>query len=84
MMVRILQGQRVGQATDSFNMRWAVLSAELQESQNQRESFDRSAGVERAAGQPLRRPQRRPQLHRHRRPGRAAADRGDDGVINGP
>ena len=39
-MVRILQGQRLGQATDSFNMRWAVLSAELQESQNLRESFD--------------------------------------------
>jgi hypothetical protein len=33
-MVRVLQGQRVGQATDGFNMRWAVLSAELQESQN--------------------------------------------------
>jgi len=40
-MVRILQGQRLGQATDSFNMRWAVLSAELQESQNVREAFDR-------------------------------------------
>lgn len=38
-MVRILQGQRIGQATDSFNMRWAVLSAELQEAHNLRESF---------------------------------------------
>ena len=38
-MVRILQGQRVGQATDSFNMRWAVLSAELQESQSVREAL---------------------------------------------
>ena len=38
-MVRILQGHRIGQATDSFNMRWAVLSAELQESQSLRESF---------------------------------------------
>lgn len=38
-MVRILQGQRVGQATDSFNMRWAVLSAELQESQNVRQAL---------------------------------------------
>jgi hypothetical protein len=38
-MVRILQGQRLGQATDGFNMRWAVLSAELQESQNLREAF---------------------------------------------
>ena len=37
-MVRILQGQRIGQATDGFNMRWAVLSAELQESQDLRES----------------------------------------------
>lgn len=39
-MVRILQGQRLGQATDQFNMRWAVLSAELQEAQNLRESID--------------------------------------------
>jgi hypothetical protein len=38
-MVRILQGQRIGQATDSFNMRWAVLSAELMEAQNMRTSF---------------------------------------------
>lgn len=38
-MVRILQGQRLGQATDSFNMRWAVLSAELQEAQDKRETF---------------------------------------------
>ena len=38
-MVRILQGQRLGQAIDSFNMRWAVLSAELQESQNQQIAF---------------------------------------------
>lgn len=38
-MVRILQGQRLGQALDGFNMRWAVLSAELQESQNSREAF---------------------------------------------
>ena len=39
-MVRMLKGQRVGQATDGFNMRWAVLGAELQESLNQREAFD--------------------------------------------
>ena len=38
-IVRIFQGQRLGQATDGFNMRWAVLSAELQEAQNLRESF---------------------------------------------
>ena len=36
-MVRILQGQRLGQATDGFNMRWAVLSAELQESRDLRD-----------------------------------------------
>jgi hypothetical protein len=28
-LVQIMQGQRVGQAMDSFNVRWAVLSAEL-------------------------------------------------------
>jgi hypothetical protein len=39
-MVRILQGQRIGQATDGFNMRWAVLSAELQESQDLRQAFE--------------------------------------------
>lgn len=38
-MVRILQGQRLGQAIDDFNMRWAALSAELQESMNKHESF---------------------------------------------
>jgi hypothetical protein len=38
-MVRILQGQRLGQAIDDFNMRWAALSAELQEVMNTRESF---------------------------------------------
>jgi hypothetical protein len=38
-MVRILQGQRLGQSVDAFNMRWAVLSAELQESQDARETF---------------------------------------------
>jgi hypothetical protein len=38
-MVRILQGQRLGQAVDGFNMRWAVLSADLQESQDARQAF---------------------------------------------
>jgi len=38
-MVRILQGQRLGQAIDSFNMRWAVLAAELQESQDLHTAF---------------------------------------------
>jgi hypothetical protein len=30
-LVQIMQGQRLGQAMDSFNLRWAVLSAELTE-----------------------------------------------------
>ncbi len=38
-MVRILKGDRLGYATDEFNLRWAVLSAELQETQNLREAF---------------------------------------------
>jgi hypothetical protein len=37
-MVRILQGQRIGQAIDGLNMRWAVLAAELQQSMSERES----------------------------------------------
>lgn len=32
-MVRILKGQRLGQALDGFNLRWAVLSAEMLEAQ---------------------------------------------------
>jgi hypothetical protein len=31
---RLLRGERVGQATDSFNLRWAALSTELAEVQN--------------------------------------------------
>ena len=80
-MVRLLKGQRVGQATDGFNMRWAVLGAELQEALNQREAFDRATGVGRHPGPSLHRPQRRPQLHRHRRPRRTVADR-RDGVVS--
>jgi hypothetical protein len=38
-MVRIFQGQRLGQAIDGFNMRWAVLSADLQEAQALRASI---------------------------------------------
>jgi hypothetical protein len=30
---RLLRGERIGQATDTFNMRWAALSAELSEMQ---------------------------------------------------
>ena len=37
-MVSILEGDRIGQATDAFNLRWAVLSAELQESLSLREA----------------------------------------------
>ncbi len=32
-MVRILNGERIGQATDQFNLRWAVLSGELLDTQ---------------------------------------------------
>jgi hypothetical protein len=35
-MVRILNGERIGQATDQFNLRWAVLSAELADAQRLR------------------------------------------------
>jgi hypothetical protein len=31
---RLLRGERIGQATDSFNLRWAALSTELAEVQN--------------------------------------------------
>jgi hypothetical protein len=34
---RLFRGERIGQATDSFNMRWAALSTELAERQNDRE-----------------------------------------------
>ena len=39
-MVRLLMGHRIGQATDGFNMRWGVLAAELQEAQNLRGSLN--------------------------------------------
>lgn len=32
-MVRLLKGERIGEAVDGFNKRWAVLAAELQETQ---------------------------------------------------
>lgn len=38
-MVQILQGRRIGQATDAFNQRWAILSAELQQTLGDRESL---------------------------------------------
>jgi hypothetical protein len=37
-MVSILEGDRIGQATDAFNLRWAVLSAELQDTQTLRKA----------------------------------------------
>ena len=38
-MVRILQGQRIGQATESFNVRWAVLSGELQQCMSEHKDY---------------------------------------------
>jgi hypothetical protein len=38
-MVRILKGERIGQATDQFNLRWAVLSSELADTLRSRD-FD--------------------------------------------
>lgn len=38
-MVRILQGQRIGQATDGFNLRWAVLSADLQQAMSEHKDY---------------------------------------------
>jgi hypothetical protein len=34
-MIRVMKGERLGQCTDQFNMRWAVLSAELSDTQRQ-------------------------------------------------
>lgn len=39
-MTRILRGERIGQSTDQFNLRWAVLSAELADIQRQRDLLD--------------------------------------------
>jgi hypothetical protein len=39
-MVRLLQGRTIGDSLDMFNLRWAVLSAELQEQQNLRRAFE--------------------------------------------
>lgn len=36
-MTRVLRGDRIGQCTDQFNLRWAVLSAELTDTQRQRQ-----------------------------------------------
>jgi hypothetical protein len=38
-MVRLLRGDRIGFATDQFNLRWTVLSAELTDSLRQRDSI---------------------------------------------
>jgi hypothetical protein len=39
LMTRILKGDRVGQAADQFNLRWAVLSAELADDERTRQTF---------------------------------------------
>ena len=36
-MARVMKGDRIGQCTDQFNLRWAVLSAELTNTQQQRD-----------------------------------------------
>jgi hypothetical protein len=38
-MVRILKGERIGQASDQFNLRWAVLSAELSDAMREKTLF---------------------------------------------
>jgi hypothetical protein len=38
-MVRAMKGERIGQCTDQFNLRWAVLSAELADAQRQHEAL---------------------------------------------
>lgn len=35
-MVRVMKGERIGQCTDQFNLRWAVLTAELADLKRQR------------------------------------------------
>jgi hypothetical protein len=36
-MVRVMRGERIGQCTDQFNLRWAVLSTELADARRQQE-----------------------------------------------
>lgn len=36
-LVRVMRGERIGQCTDQFNLRWTVLSAELADAQRQRQ-----------------------------------------------
>jgi hypothetical protein len=36
-LVRVMKGERIGQCTDQFNLRWTVLSAELADAQRQRQ-----------------------------------------------
>jgi hypothetical protein len=36
-MTRVMKGERIGQCTDQFNLRWAVLSAELADTQRERQ-----------------------------------------------
>src|SRR5262249_9112880 len=36
-MVRVMKGERIGQCTDQFNLRWTVLSAELADALRQQQ-----------------------------------------------
>ena len=38
-MIRVMRGERIGQCTDQFNLRWAVLSTELADARRQQEVF---------------------------------------------
>lgn len=38
-MVRVMKGERIGASTDQFNLRWAVLSAELSDLQRQQQAL---------------------------------------------
>jgi hypothetical protein len=38
-MIRVMRGDRIGQCTDQFNLRWAVLSTELADARRQQEVF---------------------------------------------
>ena len=67
---RILRGDRLGQATDQFDVRRAALSFELSELQRRFEL--RQAGPAPPDRRLVARPQRRPQLRDPRRPGRPA------------
>ena len=72
-MVRLLKGQRVGQATDALQHALGGARRRAAGIAQPARSVRPAARLGRRAGPSLHRPQRRPQLHRHRRSGRAAA-----------